>query len=442
MVKTNRKFLGRKSRKTQRKRVNNRRRGGMSGIAPMDETMDPKEAFEFFLDNSRKEFLMEGAYGMAIIATLIDGNKSPYKSTDAETYGIPVRKMIIKLMSITREGKEGEKQINDKDFNREVDIQKEIYFKTNKYLEPVCPAIVYSNIYNFIYNIKEKRKLFQKFDANANYHTAHVIDEKFTISDSIGIIGMEYANGYDTLFDIQERGYLEPQDKHIYKAMAMFLLLETALKTGYSHADFHTGNIMINTVSRTYFVQTNPSEPRIFGKPLLIDFGMTNKIPPEIMALIKESCDREEYTTALHYLCKVPRSDGELITEAPHSYGWVCGSVDPNMTTEQIKKEVIDRIKAKNPNKSNYVEKYDEVTREMADISNMRFEEGTNDMIKLLFKQRAKAIEQIRERLDENGQPKKVLSPEINTEKKSSPNKSIFTRIFQRNSKGVRSTKR
>jgi len=288
-----------------------------------------------------------------------------------------------------------------------------------EYLEPACPAIVYSNVYK---EEQEKKVFYDKFKNgidkiyDVNYgkkdkkgqpmkpkykykNEEEEYDIKFALDDLLyfqkhfnGIIGMEFATGYKTLASFSKDTKFK-----LYKEMIFFLLLEVALKTGYSHADFHKSNLMVNNISTTYFVQTEPSEPKIIGKPLLIDFGLTNKIPLELMTLIKEYCDKGEYTTALHYLCDIERRDNLIPKKYPFQYGWVCGSVNPNMTAEEIQKEIADRVKQKlleKPDKKED-ELNDEVINEMNDISNMRFPPDSNDMIKLLFKQRQEAIKQL-----------------------------------------------
>jgi hypothetical protein len=364
-----------KKNRSSKKRVSNKRRGGMSGIALKEESLDTNEAFKLFLINSKIKYLSKGSFGTTFIATLNDPfiPNSPYKSTDAETYGQPVPTIIIKLAML-------ETPDDKTAFNNEINIQKEIYSKTMEYLEPICPAIVYSNIYKR----REKTSILNQikssmYDRRSISDLVEFIDYEY----GVGIIAMEFAYGYHTLHSLQ----YDPNYK-LYKEMIMFLLLELALKTGYSHADFHGGNLMINASSTTYFKKTNPTEPSIIGKPLLIDFGMTNKIPSKILNTMKEHCVKEEYTKALHYLCDVDRMDGLSMTEYPSYYGWVCGSVDPNMNMDQIEEEIDKRVKNKEGTR-------DQVFKKMADISNMRFAPDTNEKIKLLFKQRENAIQDL-----------------------------------------------
>ena len=164
--------------------------------------------------------------------------------------------------------------------------------------------------------------------------------------DSIGVIGMEFANGYQTLFQLQNH-----KDSILYKYMILYLLLELALQTGYTHADFHTGNLMIHTTSKHYFVDEENVKDKIIGKPLLIDFGFSNKIPDDKMEKIRNHIKNGKYTLALKELCTVPRKDGLELFEYPIHYGWVCGYLDLSISRseqekyiQEIKKTIHDEI--------------------------------------------------------------------------------------------------
>ena len=63
--------------------------------------------------------------------------------------------------------------------------------------------------------------------------------------------------------------------------MTIYLLIMFALKTRYTHADFHAGNIMVNPDDDTYF-------DGIKGSVILIDFGAVRTIPDDKYEKIKE----------------------------------------------------------------------------------------------------------------------------------------------------------
>jgi hypothetical protein len=413
-----------------------KRRGGMSGIMPK-QGIDTENAFKFFLDNSKITYLSEGSNGITFILTL-DKSKlsdSPYVSSDAKTYGNPVQKIILKVVLISQKksgtnielnppyNNNGNIEIinlvlaNEKDFMEEIEVQKDVYLKTMNFLEPICPAIVYSNVCKGIERQKLLNKLL-KSDSNrsfsdnyGNNETYHKIqslsnyatpeDDKY---DSIGVIGMEFADGYFVLDDL----YSSKKFK-LYKEMTLYLLLVLALKTGYSHSDFHYGNIMINPNDGNYFIPTNSTEPTVVGKPLLLDFGLSVKIPDDKLNMIKEYCDNKQYTNALNLLCTIKRKDDLDLAQGLFMYGWVCGAVDPNKNTQQIDNDMIYEARNRTQNfikklptsipeneRNKLIEKeglrqYLIIANEMLDPKNMRFPPNTNEMISTLFKQRERA---------------------------------------------------
>jgi hypothetical protein len=156
---------------------------------------------------------------------------------------------------------------------------------------------------------------------------------------------MEFANGYDTLEnflwystnpDEEETKKAEQRlqfnarslDVIVMKAMAMYLLLELASKTCYSHGDFHYGNIMFNPSATGYFAD-------LAGKPLLIDFGYTASmatLPSYTNAKAPLCTDvalevhNKNYLKALQIMCRQSRSDELDINLYQDFYGWACGN--------------------------------------------------------------------------------------------------------------------
>ena len=424
------------NKRTRKNRIN-KRKGGMSGIMPK-QGINPEDAFNYFLDNSKFTYLSQGSNGITFILTLSkdDLPKSPYISTDAKTYGNPVRELILKVVLISETKPNTEINLNyadvsfnlylssENDFKEEIEVQKEVYLKTMNYLEPICPAIVYSNVYNS----KNRHKLLNKllksesnkrfFDNYANQETQRKIQALSSYAlpledkyDSIGVIGMEYAGGYQVMGDLETSKKFK-----VYKEMALYLLLILALKTGYSHADFHYGNIMINPNDGDYFLQTDDKEPKIIGKPLLLDFGLAVKIPSVELTKIEDYCRKQMYTNALRILCTIRRKDNYDVTKRLFMYGWVCGTVDPNKTREQIYDEINEKIMKKvlylqyslpssmsEDKKEALLEKeynkQSEILRkEMMSPLNMRYSKDTNEMLSLLFRQRLRAQFVLKER--------------------------------------------
>jgi len=366
MIKTNK--LRRKYTRKTKRRVP---KGGMSGIA-VREDMDKTKAINSFIENSTIEYVSKGSNGATFVATLKPGFTSPYKSTDAETYGMDVEQLLLKLIFFKDSHIKRPKKVifrfdynnqfetvalllaDPSTFQREIDIQNEIYANTMDYLEPICPAIVFSNMYkpNNSGDFGVIAKLLQSTVEFSNtYYLLRSMTLSFNTFDSVGIIGMEFAKGYDTLHYWREKAKHEykktftsvfsrvkPYHKQIqiYNNVGLYLILELALKTGYSHADFHGSNIMMresNSSSYPYFLHG----PNM--KPLFIDFGLSVRIPDKKYDKIKQLCEDSKYTAALKVLCTIPRKDKEHIdtTDWERHYGWACNADEPQVNSEVAK---------------------------------------------------------------------------------------------------------
>jgi hypothetical protein len=106
--------------------------------------------------------------------------------------------------------------------------------------------------------------------------------------------------------------------------MAKYELIQLALK-GYSQADFHMANILINTNYENYFDGIN-------GKASIIDYGYALQIPNEKLEIIKENWQiflenkkkREEaYNNIFEQIITTIKPHGVLLTNYPSHYGWV-----------------------------------------------------------------------------------------------------------------------
>jgi hypothetical protein len=276
-----------------------------------------------------------------------DIENSTYISTNVDTYGSKISTLLLKLIFIKNDDDDDDDhdqvyinigatslKINlatTAESYEEINIQKCIYSKTNDYLEPICPAIVFDELL-----VSEAKQHFLSNILNyASTRDTHnlIVDIMAKMSDfNICIFAMEFADDYEIL---------QNNDPYIYKEMSMFLLLELALKTGYSHADFHIGNIMINKTSESYFNHS------IIGKPLLIDFGFSVKISQPMKRLIQDLCNMDKYTKALNILCKIPRKDGTRVTQYPSHYGWACGSVLDTDSIKVIENKIQQKIQLK-----------------------------------------------------------------------------------------------
>jgi len=163
------------------------------GITKSHKYKFNKNAFDFFIKNStRTHFnVADSRYGIISHMILNDGIISPYISTDIDNFGKYINSLLIKVVfisSVVNTIPIIEKKIMKKeDFQREVHIQEKIYNDTNKHLQPVCPAIVYSKIINNANDIEDI--LSRVFDIN----------ELPKMFDGIGIIAMEFAEGYTNM---------------------------------------------------------------------------------------------------------------------------------------------------------------------------------------------------------------------------------------------------
>jgi len=297
-------------------------------------TSKDSDAFDFFLQNSTFEYLTKGSFGITFTATLkpdIESNYKRIESNNLADYGDPVRTLIIKigfLHDASKLQKERYVPITKtisfvtgeiQTFINEVNIQTDIFLKTMNYLQPICPAIVFSNIFNDTNGID--RLLDTMFTNSENTNTQNLIIRISELKQNktiynIGVIGMEFADSYVLLFSLKNKPNAE-----LYKNMALYILLKLAIDTGYTHGDFHPGNIFINISSTNYFKD-------ISGKPLLIDFGQSQKIPIGILNFMKEQYKIGNYTEALKKLCDIDRPDEVVMKEYNSFYGFACGTYD------------------------------------------------------------------------------------------------------------------
>ena len=316
---------------------NNKNKSQKGGIMINNKNSD--EAFKYFMNNSTFSYLANGANGILFKAKLNAGAKSNYKTieyTDSKSYGDMVNEIIIKLVFVYDDPK-GETlsesieiDINNvqsesesitptefyttelQRFKAEVNIQTDVFFKTIEYLQPVCPAIVYSAVYEqdtddeidaYMEDKNNKTKLrwllytiYKSCDSEQTLNIINGITNLIYTNPTIlniGIIAMEFADSYTLLSGLQKKqtpktssmGYYDdyilttnstPQqtiryeneahqldiDNELYINMTIFILLKLAYDTGYTHGDFHMSNIFINKNYNNYF-------KGIDGKPLL-----------------------------------------------------------------------------------------------------------------------------------------------------------------------------
>ena len=120
-----------------------------------------EKAFYTFLYHSKISFFANGGSGLIFKCDLNDSfkNNSPYYSFSCNNYGQKVTSLIIKVIFINESVNKKNKndfsfQLNNSNifqespqsFLNELYIQSDICLKTIRYLEPITPIIVYSDI--------------------------------------------------------------------------------------------------------------------------------------------------------------------------------------------------------------------------------------------------------------------------------------------------------
>lgn len=363
----------------------------------------PKNGQELFMEyfnNSKIKYISKGTDGIICVLRLKEDVKlsEHYKllSPD-ENYGKPLKEHILmKIVAIEPDkNRYGDRFLIDpsteKEFQNEVNVQTDIFLKTVTYLQPLCPGIVYADI------IKNKEDIVNILKYMENNETilyggffepdisAYSIYKSF-FPDSgkiihMGIIGMQYLSR-----SVAKTLYNDYSPININ--IGRFALLQLALQTGYTQNDFHTNNIML-IKDDNYFDDESKK------RPMIIDFGRSIKIPPDVMKEIIEHVDKKEYTKALTLLCD-KRIKNSFVTDIQYSqYGWICG--DYNMSSEDYKKEIETRVKEKrqpiNP------KNFDSIAAEIPKPK--PHDESINEVIQGLFEQRENAIDNVIKKMDQ-----------------------------------------
>uniref|UniRef100_A0A6C0IUB7 Protein kinase domain-containing protein n=1 Tax=viral metagenome TaxID=1070528 RepID=A0A6C0IUB7_9ZZZZ len=306
-----------------------------------------KEAFEHFIANSSIHLLSRGSFGLTFVAKLSPGATTNYKHIIWSRYDVPVDSILFKI-SCTFDESKGEdtekldlsqkgheyhlRSVDVNEFKKEVNTQIDIFFKSITYLQPYCPGIVYANDYK---NTQETYVLIDKITNNITnpIHSGVMRSIKQALMgdecSGVGFIGMEFLEGYDTIYNLVDPNNKDKQAQIIsynYHMIGLYIIMKVAVDTGYSHGDFHTGNLLINPNELGYFGKSTINGVQL-GAPMMIDFGLTVKIPPQQHALIKEYYAKAQYSKIFKILCDLGRSDGfDLYSH--DFYEWVCHNLD------------------------------------------------------------------------------------------------------------------
>ena len=336
-----------------------------------------EEAFLYFINNSTFDFYLGGSNGVTIIAKLNNNVKSCYKYINCYNFNENANKLLLKIVLIKNnkykkddkkddnknngesddgiddEGGDGDGDNDDssnifkfdntanskeldlaskEEFIHEVNTQVDIYLKSMKYLQPICPPICYAKIYE--YNLENKLFFYKILKNNLNLLKIYI---RYGYDfDSIGLIAMEYAEDFHQLFYLIKHKYY-----NIYKNMSRYLLLRLAVETGYNHLDFHKYNILVNKNNNQYF-------NNLHGYPLLIDFSWTQKIPIDTLNIIKEKYNNKQYVEILEILYKMKRLDN-INLEEHDVFDWLTKNIIfNNDTINNVNQEINNLIEFRN----------------------------------------------------------------------------------------------
>lgn len=305
---------------------------------------------DIFLENCKISYLSKGSFGIALVA---ESTMSPYLSVRG---GIEkkINKIIIKVCAINKEPFKITSRVNhhnstfstvhEKMFEREIEIQTEVFFRTCEYLDPICPAILHTEVKDSPYDYQAKKRvetrlsqLLPKSNEITQIYLKHIIDLLHEGRLSMyGIICMEYAEGYETLARLKT---LRPDKTEKLRDITRHKLIEMSLKTQYTHSDFHENNILCN-----------PETEEV----LLIDFGLANKMLDEQWNTLRDEYKEKRYFDALESIFYIDRRDLFVLRHDLDSYGWLIGAdveenEEPYNETNNnreivIKEPIVDKI--------------------------------------------------------------------------------------------------
>lgn len=300
------------------KRNNKSQKGGM--LLESLSSAESETNFKTFISDANPTVLSQGTYGFVTKWELKAGstNNTYKKIIPTDEFGNKITTLIVKMCCVRPTDKpmdevqiDGNKllSVSATEFINETNIQTDIYLKTINYLQPICPGIAYANIVPVKLNplkccssspdLKQILNPMMRFIlANPNY--------------KIGIIAMEMAE------NLTSNNVLTNND---FSNIGRYALLNLALTTGYTHGDFHRGNILICD-STSYFNGVN-------YRPIVIDFGRSTKLPTDKFNQLKTFVSNHDYISALKILCH----SNDFVQNIAYSeffYGWVCGDYDLN----------------------------------------------------------------------------------------------------------------
>uniref|UniRef100_A0A6C0D4U9 Protein kinase domain-containing protein n=1 Tax=viral metagenome TaxID=1070528 RepID=A0A6C0D4U9_9ZZZZ len=307
-----------------------------------------EEDLDIFLQEFRISYLTSGAFGVVF---LVESETSPYVSMRNDQR---INKMIIKLCGVsnhtfpltsTIKGRRHTlKTVSERSFEREIEIQTELFFRTCEYLNPLCPCIIHSEIKHADFDAVNRRRLAPRLSHllsksepdTLEYYILHFFLQQITSGtlSMYGLICMEYADGFETLYKLKKTESNETITQ--FESIARMKLIEMTLKTTYTHSDFHDGNILCK----------KGSTPEV----MLIDFGLCNRLNHEEWKILKKEWDSHKYYDALESIFYPLRYDNYDLRNNMEEYGWLLGTddieydEDGNFEEIDVPRDSIDKI--------------------------------------------------------------------------------------------------
>ena len=302
-----------------------------------------EEDLDIFLQECRISYLSSGAFGVVF---LVESDTSPYVSIRDDKR---INKMIIKLCGVSNHtfpliatigGKRySVKTVNERSFEREIEIQTEVFFRTCDYVDPICPCIIHSEIKGADFDSVKRQRLSPRLSnllsktepESAEYILLNLFVEYITTGrlSQYGLLCMEYADGFETLHRLKQTESKDSIEQ--LESIARLKLIEMTLKTSYTHSDFHDGNILCK-IGKT---------PQV----TIIDFGLCNRLNDEQWQTLKEEWDSHRYYDALESIFYPLRYDSYDLRNRMDEYGWLLGTDEIEMDEDEFEEiDVAEKV--------------------------------------------------------------------------------------------------
>jgi len=245
----------------------------------------PDDAHFFFEGNAIiREVLSNGASGIVYISELNEDIESPYVSFDHRMEFQKVNSIVAKFVPLHNNKDKSKlylingiemRSTSDDEFNKEINIQTKIIEKTQAYLDPIGPSILYKNKITAdkltLLNNAEIQLITYDVQGLAVYRPVSKKDI------TCGIIFMELLSDMETLYTVLRENMRLPDNTmnpeiiitcintapKKKKALAHYVFLLIQLSSnGFIHCDPHTNNVLLSHT----------------GEAKLLDFGRSEEI--------------------------------------------------------------------------------------------------------------------------------------------------------------------